>query len=105
MPKFTEHCRISRENFGEDGEEYHRWIDQYSILGYRHRQVLHHKEGVEVGVQFFGEKARKHLEHHIRDDYKKDKIPTIRELRGNQRATDGLKKKNSEYIIARRDKK
>jgi len=99
MPKFTEHCETSLELFGEDGAEYHRWIDQHNTYGYRHRQVLHNKEGVEVGVQLFGEKARRHLERHIKDDYGKDKIPTIRELIGYPRATDGLKEHKSEYKI------
>ncbi len=106
MPNREEHCERSKELFGEDGAEYHRWIDQYASYGYRHRQVLHNKEGVEVGVQLFGEQARKHLERHIRDDYRDDKIPAARQLRSFPRATDGLIKKDdpkferlkSEYI-------
>ena len=94
MPKFEEHCRISMEKFGEDGAEYHKWIDQYSKYGYRHRQVLHHKEGVEVGVQLFGEKAKRHLEQHIMDDC--GVIATINAFRKALRSTDGLKQK-SEY--------
>ena len=93
MPKFTVHCETSKEKFGEDGGEYHRWIDQYAAAGYRHRQVLHNKEGVEVAVQLFGEIARKHLEQHIRDDIGLDKIPTILQLRKDKRYTDGLVKK------------
>jgi len=99
MPEFIEHCEISREKFKEDGEKYHRWIDQYSKEGYRHRQVLHNKEGVEIGVQLFGEKARRHLEQHIKDDYLTDKIPSIIDLRGYPRATDGLREKKSKYKI------
>ena len=95
MPKIEEHCKTSKKKFGEEGVEYHKWIDQYATEGYRHRQVLHNKEGVEVGVQLFGEKARKHLEQHIRDDYEKEKIPSIYDLRGYPRATDGLKEKKA----------
>ena len=90
MPKFEEHCKISKDQFGEEGKQYHKWIDSYAKYGYRHRQVLHNKEGIEVGVQLFGEDARKHLEQHIRDDYDDDKIPTIRQLKSFPRATDGL---------------
>ena len=90
MPSFEDHCVKSKELFKEDGSKFHKWIDQYTDYGYRHRQVLHNKEGIEVGVQLFGEKARKHLEQHIRDDYRKDKIPTVKDLRGFPRATDGL---------------
>lgn len=97
--KLKEHCRISKESFGEEGREFHIWIDQYAKDGYRHRQVLHNKEGVEVGVQFFGEKARKHLEQHIRDDYDKDEIPSIKDLRGYPENTDGLKTKSKYKII------
>ena len=100
MPKFSEHCKLSKEKFGEDGIEFHKWIDQYATYGYRHRQVLHNKEGIEVGVQLFGEKARRHLEQHIKDDYEnswKNKIPSIKDLRGYPKATDGLKEKKS-YI-------
>jgi len=46
------------------------------------------------------EKARKHLELHIKDDYEADKIPSIRDLRGFPRATDGLKERK-EYVIDR----
>jgi hypothetical protein len=99
MPEFSEHCKKSLELFGEEGKEYHAWIDQYAVDGYRHRQVLHNKEGVEVGVQLFGEKARRHLERHIKDDYEKESIPSIETLRGYPRATDGLKERKSKYKI------
>jgi len=101
MPEFKKHCEISLERFDEDGAEFHKWIDQYATEGYRHRQVLHNKEGVEVGVQLFGEKARRHLEQHIKDDYQKDKVPSIKDLRGYPRATDGLKERKSNYKIQR----
>ena len=77
----SEHCEKSLELFGEEGKEYHSWIDCYTFLGYKHRFVLHHKEGVEIGVQIFGEDARKHLEQHLKDDWGTTKIPSIKELR------------------------
>ena len=98
MPEFKEHCEISKDLFGEDGEEYHKWIDQYAKYGYRHRQVLHNREGIEVGVQLFGEKARKHLKQHLKDDGY-EKILTIRQVRKNKRATDGLKEHKPKYKI------
>ncbi len=80
---FIEHCQISQRMFDEEGEEYHKWIDQYAAIhGYTHRRVLHNKEGVEIGVQLFGEKARRHLEQHIKDDYGRVIIPSIQDLRG-----------------------
>ena len=81
MTGFKEHCERSLELFGEDGSEYHKWLDQYSKLGYWHRRILHNKEGVEVGVQLFGEAARKHLEQHIKDDFCTDEVPKIEDLK------------------------
>jgi hypothetical protein len=96
---FEEHCAHSQELFDEDGAEYHKWIDQYAKYGYHHRQVLHNQEGIEIGVQLFGEKARKHLELHVRDDYGKDEIPSIAHLRGVPAKTDGLKEHKYQYTI------
>lgn len=85
--EFERHCKKSMEMFGESGSEYHKWIDNYARYGYHHRQILHNKEGVEIGVQIFGEIARRHLEQHIKDDFKVDKVPTIRQLRNEGRCS------------------
>ena len=68
--KWDEHCERSTELFGEPGGEYHKWLDQYANgpSAHEHRKVLHHKEGVEIGVMLFGDRARKHLEQHLMDD-------------------------------------
>jgi hypothetical protein len=57
-------------------------MDQYALgpTNHSHRKVLHHREGVEVGVMLFGDDSRKFLEQHVMDDYKTNKIPTIAEL-------------------------
>jgi len=99
MPYFDEHCKKSLDLFGEEGREYHAWLDQYAKYGYHHRKVLHHKEGVEVGVQLFGEDARKHLEQHIRDDRGEDKIPSVHQLRSFGHVEPGLKKRQKTYVI------
>jgi len=99
MPTFENHCAHSMECFGEDGAEYHKWIDQYAKHGYHHRKVLHHKEGIEVGVQLFGEVARKHLSLHVRDDLQVEKIPKVDDLRQFGRAEPGLKSRASKYVI------
>ena len=67
---WEEHCKSSMEHFGEDGAEYHKWLDQYANGpgAHDHRKVLHHQEGVEVGVMLFGERARKHFIQHLIDD-------------------------------------
>lgn len=83
--RLEKHCRISEKLFGTDGKAYHQWIDQYSKYhGYAHRDILHHKEGVEIGVQVFGEVARPHLEQHVMDDLCVDQVPTIMEWRGSK---------------------
>jgi hypothetical protein len=61
--------------------------------------VLHHKEGVEVGVQLFGEVARKHLEQHIRDDLQVEKIPSVEEVRQFPRAEPGLMRRKLKGVI------
>jgi len=86
----NEHCEKSMELFGENGELFHKWLDSYKPHGYRHRQVLHNKEGVEIGVQFFGETARRHLEQHIKDDLQTDRIPSCKELRQKGRSFQPL---------------
>jgi len=78
MSKFKEHCRKSKRLFGEDGVIYHRWIDMFAKEeGYPHRYILHTFKGVLLGVEIFGEDARKHLEQHIRDDLKLKKYQEI----------------------------
>ena len=72
-----EHCEKSLKLFGEEGKDYHTWLDSYKKLGWKHRFVFHHKEGVEIGVILFGEQARKHLEQHIKDDWELDFIPSL----------------------------
>lgn len=79
--RFENHCKKSFELFNEDGAPFHRWIDQYAkSFSYNHGEILHNREGVEIGVQVFGECARRHLEQHIRDDYDREDIPTRREI-------------------------
>ena len=67
--KYEDHCKKSIELFGEDGAEYHHWIDQhFKEKGFSHRNILHNENGIEQGVKIFGEKARKHLVQHLIDD-------------------------------------
>jgi hypothetical protein len=40
---------------------------------------------VEIGVQVFGEIARRHLEQHVKDDLVVEKIPSIQELREEEK--------------------
>lgn len=99
MSSFEEHCAKSKEMFGEEFRDTHKWLDQYANYGFHHRQILHNKEGVEIGIQIFGEIARRHLEQHIRDDWPDDdKIPTIRQLRAEGRTSypTGIKRREED---------
>ena len=78
---YIEHCKNSITRFGENGSQYHKRLDSYKLHGWKHRFILHHKEGVEIGVQIFGEQARKHLEQHIKDDWNSNIIPSIKKVR------------------------
>ena len=82
---FKGHCKLSKKQFNHTGATYHKWIDSYALkYGYSHRDILHHQEGIEIGVQIYGEISRQHLEQHIIIDYQlgdKSEIPSIKELR------------------------
>lgn len=96
MPNHKIHCKKSKELFGETGIKYHKWIDQYTKkYGYYHRDIFHNKEGIEIGVQVFGECCRKHLEQHIKDDRMVEQIPTIQELRDKE--TEMMKRLRERY--------
>lgn len=66
----TQHVDRTRKAFGDKGyEEVHRFLDQYfNLYGPYHRVALHHKMGVELCVQKFGEEVRPVVELHILDD-------------------------------------
>lgn len=67
----AEHEQHCIEVFGEPFTDIHLWLDQYflSARGVAHRIALHHRLGIELGVEKFGEKARAALELHVQDDF------------------------------------
>ncbi len=65
------HCLRSMQMYGETFSEVHYWLDSYWNLipnDHSHREVLHNKKGIELGVLKFGEQARKHILLHLSDD-------------------------------------
>jgi hypothetical protein len=65
------HSERSLRFFGETYSEVHAFLDRYfREFGPSHRQLLHHKKGIELVVEIFGEDSRKHAEQHIIDDLK-----------------------------------
>jgi hypothetical protein len=65
------HSERSLRFFGETYSEVHAFLDRFfRQFGPSHRQLLHHKKGIELVVGIFGEDSRKHAEQHIIDDLK-----------------------------------
>lgn len=66
-----EHEQHCIEVLGGPFTEIHKWMDQYHLdaRGIAHRVALHHLLGIELGVEEFGEGARKALELHVLDDF------------------------------------
>jgi len=66
MPSFEEHCKHTLKKLGNRFEEIHKYLDSYiHRLGYAHRFILHHKEGVEEIRSKFGDEAAEAARLHI----------------------------------------
>lgn len=73
MPSREYHLKRDREAFGEEFDEVHRILDQFSHYPDQsflkdHRKFLHHEEGVAYITKLLGETAGKAAKLHIRDD-------------------------------------
>ena len=56
-------------SFGKKFTHVHLYLDRYfRKYGASHRALLHHKQGVALVVELFGEAARGPAELHIKDD-------------------------------------
>jgi len=66
----AQHADACYKKFGNQYYEIHEFLDQFSqeFRGVEHRMFLHHKLGVDLVVQRFGEEARGPAELHIRQD-------------------------------------
>ena len=66
-----QHEQACREEFGKPYSEVHEFLDRYyaEFRGINHRILLHHRLGIELAVQQFGEDARAPAEQHIRLDW------------------------------------
>jgi len=69
--KRAEHCKECLEKMGNEWEHIHRWLDAtardyFPWAG--HRQIRHHKEGVEQIRRLWGDEAAKAAEMHIISD-------------------------------------
>jgi hypothetical protein len=76
------HCKECLEKMGDEWEHIHRWLDAtardyFPWMG--HRQIRHHKEGVEQVRKLWGDEAAKAAEMHIISDF--GKVPSKEEIR------------------------
>ena len=73
MAAFEDHCRECKQKLGDRYEEVNRRIDQFAhypdmeFLS-RHRQFLHHEEGIEYFRMSLGEKAGEAAKLHVLRD-------------------------------------
>ena len=65
-----DHEKECLDELGEPWTEVHVFMDQFAqkYRGFLHRRLLHHKLGIELAVQKFGETARRAAELHVTQD-------------------------------------
>jgi hypothetical protein len=69
LAAFEQHVADSKKWLGEGYEPVHRWLDEFfKTLGPHHRNVRHHKEGVEQIRMMFGDMAASAATIHILRD-------------------------------------
>lgn len=77
MSSFKEHCDVSKRLFGEEFKEVHIWLDEFFILkGPAHRQIRHHREGVEEVRAKWGDRAAVAAALHVSMDLFNCPIPS-----------------------------
>ncbi|SHJ18972.1 hypothetical protein SAMN02745165_01749 [Malonomonas rubra DSM 5091] len=66
-----QHEKACQEKFGQPWPEVHAFLDQYFDLArsMTHRVILHHRKGIELVVEKFGEAARGPAEQHVELDF------------------------------------
>ena len=72
VASFKEHCDECVEKLGEPFEKVHRWLDEFfAKLGYdeKHRDLRHHKKGIEEVRKMWGDKAAEAARIHIERDF------------------------------------
>jgi len=73
MPSRAYHLEQDRKHLGQEFDEVHRILDQFShypdmAFLKRHRKFLHHEEGIEYITMRFGDLAGESAKQHILDD-------------------------------------
>ena len=66
---YQEHCKRSKEKFGNNWEVVHRWLDEFAKQDLiNHRRARHHKDGVAEAKAMWGNEAALVAEQHIMED-------------------------------------
>lgn len=76
------HCKECLEKLGKEFDHVHAWLDAtardyFPWMG--HRQIRHHKDGVEMVRRLWGDEAAEAAELHIIAD--EGKVPSKNEIR------------------------
>lgn len=69
--KRSEHESECLEKLGKPFAEVHKWLDQFAgrpECGMRHRKKLHHKAGIELARELFGDEGAEAAKLHILAD-------------------------------------
>ena len=72
MASYKEHCAECKQKLGNDWSVVHRWLDAFfAKLGYneKHREIRHHKKGIEEVRKLWGDDAAQAAEIHIARDF------------------------------------
>ena len=70
MAWYKEHCADCVKELGEEFSIVHRWLDEFAATwGDNHRQLRHHKIGVEQVRRMWGDRAALAAEIHIKKDF------------------------------------
>ncbi|MFQ6759457.1 hypothetical protein MWR57_12730 [Desulfovibrionaceae bacterium CB1MN] len=69
MPDLTQHSATCQKLLGKAFKEVHAFLDHFfPQYGMNHRQILHHRLGIDLTAAQFGEETRIAAELHIIDD-------------------------------------
>lgn len=80
MPSYEVHCADCVRELGEDFGYVHKWLDElFPEMGPSHRDVRHHKAGVEEVRQKWGDRAARAAEIHIIADV--GYVPTVEQAK------------------------
>ena len=70
MAWYKEHCADCLKELGNDWSVVHRWLDElFIMLGEKHRDVRHHRKGIEEVRKKWGDEAARAAEIHISRDF------------------------------------